>query len=113
MEPAQPGEFTRAGEIANERLIEAVLDPDRCPAGTTFLAVDQEGFETALTEALAERRPLAIIGPDGREIIAAPRSGPLAFLVRFLARRRESEDSTSLPDDYRVEIRPGRVAPAA
>lgn len=113
MEAADPGGFTRAGEIANERLIEAVLDPDRYPEGTTFLAVDQDGFETALAEALAERRPLAIVGPDGREIIAAPRSGLLALLARRLISRPESPDSVVLPDDYRVEIRPGPVVPAA
>lgn len=65
-------EFTQAGEIANERLIEAVLNPDRYPEGTTLLAADQEGFGTALTEAVTEHRPLAIVYPDGREIVAAP-----------------------------------------
>jgi hypothetical protein len=112
MEAAQPGGFTRAGEIANELVIEAMLDPDRYPEGTTFLAVDQDGFETALAEALAERRPLAIVSPDGREIIAAPRGGPLAFLARRFTSRPEPSDSVVLPDDYRVEIRPGRAVPA-
>lgn len=51
--------FTRAGEIANERLIEAVTDPDRYPEGTTFIAADQEGFGSILAEAVADRRPLA------------------------------------------------------
>lgn len=71
MEKLKRSEFTRAGEIANERLIEAVLNPDRYPEGTTFLAADQEGFGRALTEAVAEHRPLAIAYPDGREIVAA------------------------------------------
>jgi hypothetical protein len=73
--------FTRAGEIANERLIEAATDPDRYPEGTTFIAADQEGFGSILAEAVAGRRPLAIVYSDGREIVAAPRG------------------------DYRVEIR--------
>ena len=38
MEKLERSKFTRAGEIANERLVEAVLDPDRYPEGTTFIA---------------------------------------------------------------------------
>ncbi len=53
MEKLKRSKFTRAGEMANERLVEAVLDPDRYPEGTTFLAADQEGFGTALAEAVA------------------------------------------------------------
>ena len=34
MEKLERSKFTRAGEVANERLIEAVLDPDRYPEGT-------------------------------------------------------------------------------
>jgi Protein of unknown function (DUF2442) len=63
--------FTRAGEVANERLIEAVLDPDRYPKGTTFIAADQEGFSSILAEAVAEHRPVAIFFPDGHEIVTA------------------------------------------
>ena len=39
MEELEHSKFTPAGEIANERLIEAVLDPDRYPEGTTFIAM--------------------------------------------------------------------------
>lgn len=57
MEELRRSKFTAAGEIANERLIEAVLDPDRHPEGTTFIASDQEGFGAALTEAVAPAIP--------------------------------------------------------
>jgi hypothetical protein len=115
MEELERSKFTPAGEMANERLIEAVLDPDRYPEGTTFLAADQEGFGTALAEAVAEHRPLAIVYPDGREIVAAPRSGALAFFEHLLSRRREPrhrEPVVPLPADYRVEIRDGSLAAA-
>jgi hypothetical protein len=110
MEKLERSKFTAAGEIANERLIEAVLDPDRYPEGTTFIAADQDGFGAALAEAVAEHRPLAIVYPDGREIVAAPRGGALAFFEHLLTRRRESngghhEPAVPLPADYRVEIR--------
>jgi hypothetical protein len=71
MEKLERGKFTRAGEIANERLIEAVLDPDRYPEGTTFIAADQEGFGAILAEAVAEHRPVAIFFPDRYKIVSA------------------------------------------
>jgi hypothetical protein len=107
--------FTRAGEIANERLVEAVLDPDRYPEGTTFIAADQDGFGSILAEAVAEHRPLAIVYPDGREIVAAPRGGALAFFEHWLTRRREVKQGqpvVPLPADYRVEIRDRQLAAA-
>jgi len=100
--------FTRAGEIANERLIEAVADPDRYPEGTTFIAADQEGFGSILVEAVADRRPLAIVYSDGREIVAAPRRGALAFFEHLLTRGRGVKQdwrAVPLPADYRIEIR--------
>jgi hypothetical protein len=69
MEKLERSKFTQAGEVATERLIEAVLDPDRYPEGTTFIAVDQEGFSTILAEAVAEQWPVAIFFPDGHEIV--------------------------------------------
>jgi hypothetical protein len=108
MEELEHSKFTVAGEIANERLIEAAADPDRYPEGTAFIAADQEGFGAILAEAVAEHRPLAIVYPDGREIVAAPRGGALAFFEHLLTRRREPQGerpSVPLPADYQVEIR--------
>ncbi len=110
MEELEQSKFTTAGEIANERLIEAASDPDRYPEGTAFIAADQKHFGAVLTEAVAEHRPLAIIYPDGREIVAAPRGGALGFFEHLLAQRRQfkvkrHKPAVSLPADYRVEIR--------
>jgi hypothetical protein len=110
MEELERSKFTAAGEIANDRLIEAAIEPDRYPEGTAFIAADQEHFGAVLAEAVAEHRPLAIVYPDGREIVAAPRGGALAFFEHLLARREpkggeRSEPSVPLPADYQVEIR--------
>ncbi len=116
MEKLERSKFTAAGEIANERLIEAATNPDRYPEGTTFIAADQEGFRAILAEAVAEHRPLAIVYPDGREIVAAPRGGALAFVEHLLTRRRESkyrEPAVPLPADYQVEIRDRQSLAAA
>ena len=106
MEELERSKFTPAGEIANERLIDAVLDPDRYPEGTTFIAADQEGFGSILAEAVADHRPLAIVYPDGREIVAAPRGGALAFFEHLLTRRREPRRrSASRPATRRLSGR--------
>lgn len=115
MEKLERSEFTRAGEIANERVAEAVLNPDRYPEGTTFIAADQEDLGAILAEAVAEHPPVAIVYPDGREVVAAPRGGALAFFERRLARRHElerREPVVPLPADYRVEIRDQALAAA-
>jgi hypothetical protein len=116
VEKLERSKFTRAGEIANERLVEAVLNPDRYPEGTTFIAADQESFGAILSEAVGEHRPVAIIYPDGREIVAAPRGGALAFFEKLLTRRRDVEPdarAVPLPADYRVEIRDRQALAAA
>jgi hypothetical protein len=115
MEKLKRSKFTRAGEIANERLVEAVLDPDRYPEGTTFIAADQEGFDSILTEAVGDHRPVAIIYPDGREIVAAPRGCALAFFEHLLTRHREPKHGAPaipLPADYQVELRDGQALAA-
>ncbi len=114
MEELERSKFTLAGKIANERLAEAVLDPDRYPEGTIFIAADQEGFGTSLAEAVADHEPVAIIYPDGREIVAAPRTGVLGLLEHWMSRRREVRSqgvpSVPLPADYWVEIREPLIA---
>jgi hypothetical protein len=109
MEELERSKFSAAGEIANERLAEAALDPDRYPNGTTFIAAGQEGFRTALAEAVADHRPVVIVYPDGREIVAKPRSGALGLLERRMTRRPNATNrrapSVPLPADYQVEIR--------
>jgi hypothetical protein len=109
MEELERSEFTVAGKIANERLAEAALDHDRYPEGATLIASDQEGFAVAVAEVVSEHRPLAIVYPDGREIVAAPRSGALGLLEYWVSRRRSVKSqgvlSVPLPADYRVEFR--------
>jgi hypothetical protein len=108
MDELERSKFTPAGEIANARLIEAVTDPERYPEGTAFIGADQEQFGEILAEAVAEHRPLAIVYPDGREIVAAPRGGALGFFETLLSRRHEAKGAVPIPADYRVEIRDRR-----
>lgn len=68
--------FTRAGEIANERLVEAVLNPDRYPEGTTFIATDQQGFDSTLL------KPWKIVGRSRSSIPMDVRLSPLLAVAR-------------------------------
>jgi len=110
MDELERSKFTAAGKIANERLVETAADPDRYPEGAAIIAADQEHFGEILAEAVAEHRAVAIVYPDGREIVAAPRGGALAFVEHFLSRRRGLKGDrrapvVPLPADYQVEIR--------
>ena len=114
MEELERSKFTAAGEIANQRLIEAVIEPD-LPQGNHLPRRRPGGLGPALAGAVAEHRPLAIVYPDGREIVAAPRGGALAFFEHLLTRRRESkhgQPAIPLPADYQVEIRDRDLAAA-
>lgn len=118
MEELERSRFTAAGEIANKLLVDAATNPDRYPEGTAFIAADQEHFGAILAEAVAEHRPLAIVYSDGREIVAAPRRGALAFFEHLLTRKREPNGERNapvvpLPADYRVEIRDPQPLAAA
>lgn len=121
MEELDRSHFTRAGEIANERFIDAALDPELYPDGTAFIASDAPNFQSIFAENVAEHRPIAVIYPDGREFVASPQAGLIAsflamLLDLLLARRERSKlrrgepeveegESVPLPADYRVEIR--------
>jgi hypothetical protein len=123
MERLARSDDTPAGKIATERLIAAALDPDRYPDGTAFIPADADDVEAMLTSSFAERRPVAIIYPDGREMVATPEAGVVAWsllllarvVTGFLRRRRLGRDqlsapSVEVPRTYRVEIRRERVA---
>lgn len=123
MEHLARSEDTPAGKIATNRLIAAVLDPERYPDRTAFIPADADDVEAMLTSSFAERRPVAIIYPDGREMVATPEAGALAWsflilaraVIGFLGRRRITRDhggvpSVEVPRSYRVEIRREKVA---
>ena len=114
MERLARSEDTPMGEIATRRLITAALEPDRYRDGTAFIAGDAADFELMLTTSFAERRPVALIYPGGREVIAAPEAGALVRLLGLLRRRRARRKqalatSVEVPESYRVETRRDKV----
>lgn len=123
MEQLAPTDGTPAGRIATERLISAALDSNRYPDGTAFVPADAEDVELILTRSFAERRPVAIIYPDGREVVATPEAGVIAWVLLVVGRglvgllrghRARTEQaphpSVKVPSTYRVEIRREKAA---
>jgi DNA-binding transcriptional ArsR family regulator len=91
-----------AGELASERLIDAVFAPDGYPDGATFIGADEGHFPTVLAEAVVGLQPLVIVYADGREIIGEPRDGELAFRVRV-------SPPSADPDLIKAFSHPGRL----
>jgi hypothetical protein len=81
---------------------------ERYPDGTVLIPADSPDAIVLLSRAIGGRRPVALVYPGGREIIAAPRGGPVAFFKRLLTQHptpRGGQPTVPLPADYRVEIR--------
>lgn len=119
MEKLERSEFTKAGELANERFISAVVGGDRYPAQTAVIAADAPDFTDMLADSVRENRPVAVVYPNGLEVVAAPATGALALLGAALlqwalsrlgrakAARRTTRPSEEidLPPRYHVEFR--------
>jgi hypothetical protein len=111
-------ENTPGTDAAFDLLSEIAVDPDsdeRYPDGTVLIPADSPDASVLMSRAIEKRRPFAIVYPDGRGIVAAPRGGPLAFFEHLLTRRGEPKNgqpAVSLPADYRVEIRDRQLAAA-
>jgi hypothetical protein len=118
---------TPAGRLATERLTAAALDPDLYPNGTAFLAADAPDLPALMAENVAEGRPLAILYPNGHEVLVTPVQGAFAVLVAtvlggLLARWRskakpivrsaDGAEVITLPQKYRVQLRQPPAAAA-
>jgi hypothetical protein len=113
MEKSARSDNTPGTDAAFDLLSEIVVDPDsdeRYPDRTVLIPADSPDASVLISRAIERRRPLAVVYPGGREIIATPRDGALAFFEHLLTRRYKSKHGAStvpLPANYRVEIRTG------
>jgi hypothetical protein len=119
MENLARSKNTPGTDAAFDLLSEIAIDPDsdeRYPDGTVLIPADSPDASALMSRAIERRRPIAIVYADGREIVAAPRGGALAFFEHLLTRRREPKHGTPavpLPADYQVEIRDPEALAAA
>lgn len=119
MEELAHSEDTPAGRLATERFTAAALDPDLYPNGTVFIASDAPDFPAMMAEHVAEGRPLAVIYPDGNEILVTPTQGAIAVLFAAVlggllakwrskaatVRSADGAEVITLPQKYRVQLR--------
>lgn len=123
MEELARSNDTQAGRVATERLIAAALDSDRYPNGTAFIPSDAPGLVQIMARNVAEGRPIAIIHPNGHEILATPTQGAFAVLVATLfawlgsrtkpiVRTSDGAEVVTLPKRYRIQVRQPPAAAA-
>ena len=117
------GDQTRA-DVATERVI-AIIDDDelarRYPNGTHFVEASNPEHGVMATRALFEGDPVALIYPDGHEILLTPeRVGGLAALILLLVSfvlshgsKRNDGEVIQLPPRTRIEARDSAGMPIA
>ena len=104
--PGTDAAFDLLGRIA--------ADPEtdkHYPNETVLIPADAPDASKLIAEAVAAHRPLVIVYPEGREIFATPRGGPLAFVERLLTRHwapKQNQLAIPLPADYQLELRDAR-----
>jgi hypothetical protein len=101
---------------ASDLFTRIALDPDndgRYPDRTVLIPADHPESSALITRAIGERRPIALVFPDGSDLLARPPKdyGPAAVLVvgllwlaDFLRRRRGAP--TFVPRTWVTEFHP-------
>jgi hypothetical protein len=104
---------TPATNAAGDLLARIAIYPandERYPDGTILIPADSDDTSTLISRAIADRRPMALVFPDGSDIVARPPDnrglGMLILLLLmgvagFLQRKR---DATFVPREWVTEF---------
>lgn len=111
---------TPATNAASELLTRIAIDPAndrRYPDGTVLIAADLPDTSKLISRAIDEHRPIALVFPDGSDVLARPpahRGVSLLFaalLVRLADRLLSARDRpTFVPRDWVTEFHAARAA---
>jgi hypothetical protein len=114
MENLAPTSNTPATNAAGDLLARIAIDPandDRYPDGTVLIPADSADTSTLITRAIADRRPMALVFPDGSDIVARPPDNHgLGLLILLLLLgvadflRRKRNDATFVPREWVTEF---------
>jgi hypothetical protein len=91
MEKLAVNSNTPATDAAFELLTQIAIDPandERYPTGTVLIPSDAPHTSKGIARAIEERRPIALVFPDGSDILARPPTGhglALLLAVRLIA----------------------------
>jgi hypothetical protein len=101
MEKPARSKNTPGTDAAFDLLSEIAVDPssdERYPDGTALIPADSPDASVSMSRAIEKRRPIAIVFPDGSDVVARPptASGPvlavvvgLLWLAEHIRRRRD------------------------
>ncbi|MGA2165164.1 MAG: hypothetical protein ABSH36_11935 [Solirubrobacteraceae bacterium] len=111
---------TPATDAAGELLTRIATDPandGRYPDGTVLIPADSADTSKLIARAIDEHRPIALVFPDGSDVLARPPAhrgfAPLfaATLVRLADRLLRARDRpTFVPREWVTEFHAARVA---
>lgn len=111
---------TPATDAAGELLMRIALDPandERYPDGTVLIPADSPDASAMIARAISEHRPIALVFPDGSDVLARPPAhhglAPLfaAALVRVADRLLRARDRPSfVPREWVTEFHAAHVA---
>lgn len=87
------------------------LSDERYPSGTVLIPADSPDFSVLITRAIAAERPIALVFPDGSDIVARPPEAKgvvritILALMRFLDRTSKKRDRpTFVPREWVTEF---------
>lgn len=101
-------------DAAFDLLSEIAIDPasdEHYPDGTVLIPADSPDASMLLSRAIEKRRPIAIVFPDGSDVVARPptASGPALLVVTGLLwlaehMRRRRDRPTFVPREWVTEF---------
>jgi len=119
MEKLARGQNTLGTNAAFDLLGEIAVDPacdQRYPDGTVLIPADSPDASGLISRAIAERKPIAIVFPDGSDVVARPpaASGPALSVVigiLWLADhiRRKRDRPTFVPREWVTKFHSARA----
>lgn len=114
MEKLARSKNTPGTDAAFDLLSQIAVDPDsgeRYPDGTVLIPADSRDASGLMSRAIDERKPIAIVFPDGSDVVARPpaASGPALLVVvglLWLADhiRRKRDRPTFVPREWVTEF---------
>jgi hypothetical protein len=100
--------------VASDLLTRIAVDPandERYPDGTVLIPADSPDTSVLISRAIAARRPMALVFPDGSDIVARPpENHGLALLVVLVLLgvadflRRKNDAATFVPREWMTEF---------
>jgi hypothetical protein len=114
MEELAKSKNTPGTDAAFDLLGRVAIDPEsdeRYPSGTILIPADSPDASKLLSRAIDERKPMAIVFPDGSDVVARPPAATGAALLIVLSLlwladhlRRKRDRPTFVPRDWVTEF---------